>query len=171
MSKWTCNKKNCEFAPCETEMNFRIAPKLCPAMIGHCSEWELDEMVTDCNPLPDWCKPDKIVWIDPTNEPLSRGYMEILFIEGKSLILETGRIDFQQEIIKKTRLRKWRPAEAIGKVVIVDEVYYVISGSDEGMAWIGNTFIRLDDLLKKSKQPDGSPCGVLEHLEDGEWVP
>ena len=56
-------------------------------------------------------------------------------------------------------------------VLIGKEIAYVFDGAEyKGVAVdIDNMWVRPDDVLK-DYTINGSPCGVLEHLENGEWV-
>lgn len=182
--RWRCVDNNGCPSKCEFETTIG-KPDFCP-VDGHSAKWEeiteehqkQDETVTDCNQLttncsqlPDWCKAGEYVWCD------RNGYGKIHSVrEDKkscAIYFRHGGGEFPLKAFlnfKQARVRQWMPEEAIGKVVVTDENYYIISAADKYTALIGNTFIKMDELLSRFKQPDGSPCGVLEHLEDGELV-
>lgn len=177
MKKWKCINEECTG---RCEINTEHVPFYCIDYEYDCAEWEevteepehkQDEPVTDCNQLPGWCTVDEYVWCD------RNGYGKIHSVrEDRKLCavyFKNGGGAFPLKAFlkfKQARLRPWMPEEAIGKVVVTDENYYIISAADKYTALIGNTFIKMDELLNRFKQPDGLLCGVLEHLEDGEWV-
>lgn len=185
MKKWKCVEKNCCPSECEFETTCTGKPDFCP-LDGHSAKWEEvageseqkpNEPVTDCNQLttncsqfPDWCKVGEWVWLDPQKITGANGYEKVTNVDGIGLMFESGLMVCFSHRIHQARLRPWMPEEAIGKVVVADKIYYIISAADKYTALIGNTFIKMDELLNKYKQPDGLLCGVLEHLEDGKWV-
>lgn len=178
MKKWKCVEKNCCPSECEFETTCTGKPDFCP-LDGHSAKWEEvageseqkpNEPVTDCNQLPDWCKVGEYVWCD------RNGYGKIYSVredrKSCAVYFRHGGGEYPLKAFlkfKQARLRPWLPEEAIGKVIMEAKCYYIISAADEYTALIGNTFIKMDELLNKYKQPDGLLCGVLEHIEDGEW--
>lgn len=185
MIKWKCVDNNGCPSKCEFETTSIVSPDYCP-IDGHSAKWEdvsgeseqkPNEPVTDCNQLatncsqlPDWCNVGEYVWCD------RNGYGKIYSVredrKSCAVYFRHGGGEFPLKAFlnfKQARLRPWMPEEAIGKVVVSDENYYIISAADKYTALIGNTFIKMDELLNKYKQPDGLLCGALEHLENGEW--
>lgn len=187
MTKWKCEKKECELAPCKIEMDFKNAPNCCPAMIGHFSEWKKDETTTNCNQLTDWCKVGE--WVYYANEEVEEDYRYLKVTEikndGVSAKEKHGGgscwISFcaLKQFAKPAHLRPWTAREAIGKVICWEgdcthEENIAIINAVDFAGFVHGNLIGSDDLDGLTKdcfyQPDGSPCGVLEHLEDGEWV-
>lgn len=114
--------------------------------------------------LPDWCKVGEWVWCIDSEE-----YAKIKSIDDNGTLYFNDD-KYHNVYARPARLRPWMPEEAIGKVVYVSKCYYLITSADEFMAKAGAEFIRLDKLAERYFQPDSSPCGKLEHLENGEWV-
>lgn len=198
MKKWKCVDNNGCPSKCEFETTSIGKPDFCP-IDGHSARWEesekeagetfyfcdeveeakekikqvmneREESVTNCNQLPDWCKVGDWCYY-------SARYLKITDIKNGGVYAKEKEedsplwlsFDTFKKVAKPVRLRMWTPEEAIGKVIMEAKCYYIISAADEYTALIGNTFIKMYELLNRFKQPDGSPCGVMEHLEDGEW--
>ena len=96
-------------------------------------------------------------------------YFKITDIQGENLIDERRDHLSYQDCVQ-ARLRPWLPEEAIGKVIMEAKCYYIISAASEFKVITCGETISMDTLINKHKQPDGSPCGVLEHLKDGVWT-
>lgn len=189
MTTWKCNKKECELAPCKIEMDFKKVPKCCPAMIGFFSEWKkiTDEPETKCNQVPEWVTIGEWFFFASSNFKKDHRYLKITESKHGGVSAKeknnNGPCWFSFGTLKKfampARLRPWTAREAIGKVICWEGDYShqeniaIINAVDaEGFVQgdlIGN--IDLQGLTTSSfYQPDGNPCGVLEHLENGEWV-
>ena len=126
--------------------------------------------------LPDWCKVGKWVW-DKRN-----GYGEIKSVRDDRsacyIEFKCGGGDFVPEAFAKLKQAMLRPYNAeemrglVGKVVcsIEDKTFLVLSHSSNAV-FFGDFLHTAEDLtLDIYKFPDDSPCGVLEHLEEGGWV-
>lgn len=137
--------------------------------------------------LPDWCKVGEWVWLDPEKDPLSIGYMKIEAIDRQTLRLRTGSVDLSTEAIKQARIRPWtfEEAPAVLKVKDLTGVAALAYLSPFGEKYIiayhypdeyekmplGKTTFTFSAFADIFTQIDGSPCGILEHLNDaGEWV-
>lgn len=193
MTKWKCTKSHCYLSPCFLETKSKkLAPNYCPLLTYTKPEWEKQEWAqegptaTTTDTLPDWCKVGEWVWIDPKKDPLSTGYMKIEDIDRQTLRLSTGSVDFSTEAVKQARIRPWTFEEAPIVLKVKDSYSFALAylspfGEKYSIAFhypdekyekmklgeVTYTFSSCADLLT---QIDGSPCGVLEHLENGEWV-
>ena len=137
------------------------------------------QLVTDCNQLPDWCKVGKWVYHD------SDGY----YYTVKSIDIENDNIQITDEESKYTytanelktlfspaRLRPYNAKEMkalVGKVITHSPTWDVsfVTGFCNGTEKIysGTNCFNAETLLKDFTI-NNAPCGVLEHLENGEWV-
>lgn len=180
MSKWECSKcgKKCVLDMVDEQ---EYCPVYCPVSnaSGTKTDWHpVDEPATNCSQLPDWCKVGEWVY-----SPCDGGcYCKITDIDGDRIFTRSGGDaicfhikpgdNFSSLRLSRARLRPWKGSESINKVVITGgDTFGIVIGCTWSMAnvsgqWINCKKLRADDY----KQPDGSPCGVLEHLENGEWV-
>lgn len=129
--------------------------------------------------LPDWCKVGK--WVFDSNN----GYGEITSIqEDRSsccIEFDGGADDFVSEDftkLKQARLRVFNAEEIkalVGKVLTRNSLstpfsFLVVYAEGDGSFIESYRFKYNAKELKEHFTIDGEPCGVLEHLEDGEWV-
>ena len=157
-------------------------PKFCCVCADNLANWhEVEEQKPN---LPEWCKIGAWVWFrgdkffgyDPE-------YLKITAIghNGKENVIDCGKkINFPLSVVKQARLRPWTYKEAIGKIVFwkgdydYQENAAMIVGADTDGDFSLYTVgpVTAEELTKEIYyQPDGSPCGVLEHKnENGEWV-
>lgn len=125
--------------------------------------------------LPDWCKVGEWVYY--------RGYRKIIEVKALRLVLESthcGNLTvYPEEIGKEVKPARLRPYNAdemkslVGKVICGNDTNFraMIVYAD-GVSGVVET-IHYDynaEELAQSYTIDGKPCGVLEHLENGEWV-
>lgn len=130
------------------------------------------EPVADCNQLPDWCKVGEWVYLSNAK------YYKIEKVDSYGIILAGGIViktdDIHAEAVS-ARLRPYNAdemKELVGKVVCTneDKTFLVLVHSGNTVLF-GECWHAPEDLtLDIYKFPDGSPCGCLEHLENGEWV-
>ena len=187
MSKWECcvcgNDEPCILDMVNDKDGFR--PVSCPVdnTSGIKPDWHpVDEPVTDCNKLPklttevfdrpdcpEWCKPGEWVYLSNAK------YYKIEKVDSYGIILANGIViktdDIHAEAVS-ARLRPWRGSESLNKVVISGgDTFGVVIGCTWSTANVSGQWINCKKLLDDDyKQPDDSPCGVLEHIENGEWV-
>ena len=136
--------------------------------------------------LPEWCKIGSWVW-DERN-----GYGEIKSVRDDrsacNIEFKGGGGDFVPEALAELKLARLRPYNVdemkslVGKVIEVELSEYAMCLKVEGywayfLDYCGNDeddTARIigynTDMLKDMRAVDGSPCGCLEHLENGEWV-
>lgn len=128
--------------------------------------------------LPDWCKVGE--WIYTSSEQ----YLKIngISIDLRKIELSNGATWSKQDIIDEAVPARLRPYNAeemkalVGKVITRKDgdVFLVTSYTpqleeDLCAVDIDNMWVTPDDVLK-DYTIDNAPCGVLEHLENGEWV-
>lgn len=124
--------------------------------------------------LPDWFKVGELV---AEYDLISNRweYGNIYAINGRLATMENGRTFHFRELLP-ARLRPWTfdelpvlPAEIKGKH---GKLKTFISMACENKVRLGGdiSFVDNRDLMDEFLMIDGSPCGVLEHLEHGEWV-
>ena len=122
--------------------------------------------------LPDWCKVGS--WVYTCNGD----YRKIERIE-KGIVSLSGGLDIpfgdiHSEIVS-ARLRPYNAEEMkelVGKVISTseDKTFLVLAHSGNTVLF-GEVLHTPEDLtLDIYKLPNGSPCAILEHLENGEWV-
>lgn len=131
------------------------------------SDWQNSLIKRPCK-LPEWCKVGEWVY----NRPYL--YRKILGYENGNIVF-SGDLKLPIEGISDfvaARLRPWKGSESLNKVVITGgDTFGVVIGCTWNMANVSGQWINCKKLLADDyKQPDSSPCGVLEHLENGEWV-
>ena len=128
--------------------------------------------------LPDWCK------VGGYGYAYDSGYFKIIKIIDGGINLkvewvkdgEQGTVfGFNIKFQKQARLRPYNAAEMrglVGKVIEFDvfaQLVLMYDGKDNAILAGDGDWISESTLLK-DYTIDGHPCGVLEHLEDGEWV-
>lgn len=127
--------------------------------------------------LPDWCKVGEWVWS-------SNSYHKIVRIETNGcsapvIILDNdhkytfGSVNWDD--VSQARLRPYLPDEMgslVGRVAHHDTGSYLITAFENRWNQVKIESVWRDavELMKVWTWLDGDPCGVLEHLEDGEWV-
>lgn len=133
--------------------------------------------------LPDWCKVGEWVYY--------RGYRKIIEVKALKLVLESthcGNLTvYPEEIgkeVKQARLRPWNFEEAPYHLKVKEKNW---SRASEELAFLSGrsgkwgylvgakdseclAFYSLEEMKIRYRTLDGEPCGVLEHLENGEWV-
>lgn len=127
--------------------------------------------------LPDWCKVGEWVWLDPQKITGANGYEKVTNVDGLGLMFESGLMVCFSHRILQARLRPYNAEEMrglVGKMVSTKRDCGIITGYRGGednkviVAWEDIRY-SAEDLLKINATIDGKPCGVLEHMENGEW--
>jgi hypothetical protein len=142
------------------------------------SDWQ-NSLIERPAKLPDWCKVDAIGWHKRC------GYFKVTYIDNVSKRADIQQMEDKSKgylsfhtVCNETTQARLRPYNAeemrglVGKVVcgIEDKTFLVLSYSGNKV-FFGEFGHTAEDLtLDIYKFPDGSRCGVLEHLEEGEWV-
>lgn len=148
---------------------------------------DCNQLATNCSQLPDWCEVGGWFYFASSNFEEDRKYLKITESKNGGIFAKE-KYDSDpcwfsfvslKQFAKPASLRPWTAREAIGKVVCWEGDYShreniaIINAVDfEGFVigdLIGNT--DLQGLTTSCfYQPDGKPCGVLEHMsDDGEW--
>jgi hypothetical protein len=144
-------------------------------------DWQ-NSLIKRPSKLPEWAEVGGHVYDD------RNGYGKIVSGSVKSCYIEFdgGAGDFVPEAfaeLKQARLRPWTFEEAPEYLKVKDKGGndYIIGLMSHDVHHWGyfmqgpctkpcGVFVTLDKIAENYTQLDGSPCGVLEHLEDGEWV-
>lgn len=138
--------------------------------------------------LPDWCEVGEWIWHP---EDMAGGrYLKITEIRGGGVYAKEKEdydpdylcFDLVRKYSKQARLRPYNAEEMkalLGKVVTEKEYdYYAylvtaytakLDGKNLVAVAIDDAWIQADDVLRLYTI-NNKPCGVLEHLENGEWV-
>jgi hypothetical protein len=137
------------------------------------SNWEKSRIKRpEKNTLPKWCKVGEWVYIPQIDE-----YFRIEKIESILLFNnENHYIDYTY--CKQARLRLYNAEEMqglIGKVLTSNSrstpfSFLVVYAEGDGSFIESYRFKYTAEELKDHFTIYGKPCGVLEHLENGEWV-
>lgn len=142
-----------------------------------------EQPAKDCNQLPEWCKVGAIGFNDE--------YFKIIKINDKYCTVryldphiqdEDGNIgDIPFDSLTRcheARLRPYNTDEMkalVGKIVEHENGRYLVTACtsfQNGCCQVRliDQFYSAEVLFEEKFYIDNSPCGVLEHLEDGEWV-
>jgi hypothetical protein len=154
------------------------------------SDWKhsLIERPVKERKLPDWCKLGAVGWHKRA------GYFEVCADDELARRISTQQIDDKSRgwlsyetmctAVKQARLRPYNAEEMkalVGKVIEVEPGQFSLCLRVKGL-WADflddcgyeddrARIISYDcDMLKHGNTIDGKLCGVLEHLENGEWV-
>lgn len=136
------------------------------------SNWRCSLIEHPAKARPEWCKVGEWVYTCGGDyrkvEAILYG---IVFLSG-GLDIPVG--DIHSELVK-ARFRPYNADEMkalVGKVVCTSEgkTFLVLSYSDNTVFFGDFSHTPEDLIFDIYKFPDGSPCGCLEHLENGEWV-
>ena len=154
------------------------------------SDWQ-NSLIERPAKLPDWCKVGEWVYETLTNSyakvekmdtglPWANSHVTVRFADKGSVSIPYAHAQLQ---LKQARLRPWTFEEAPETLKVKHEdghlclitLYfstvlqawgYGVQGKDQHLrAGVG-----LEVIANSCTQLNGKPCGVLEHLENGEWV-
>lgn len=124
--------------------------------------------------LPDWCKVGEWVYLSNAK------YYKIKKVDSYGIILAggivIGKYDIHAEAVS-ARLRPYNAEEMkalVGKVIEKGPSMHIVTGfenvfGNECMVNVNGCLYGANDLLRQFTI-DNKPAGVLEHLENGEWV-
>lgn len=166
MKKYKCSgcSKPC-FIQVEDEAD---CPIWCAYAKGEITGWcKVEEVVTDCNQLPDWCKVGEWYYDKEIKQYLQFDSFDMAHKARWGQELKNG-------VIVQARKRPFNAEEMkalVGKVIedgdnaLFVTVYY---GKEECISAGCVADFDGSDLIRCSC--DGKPCYKLEHLENGEWV-
>lgn len=122
------------------------------------------------NTLPDWCVGEWVAYYTAKGYK----YFKIAKIELNRLYSEDGKFSLMCNV-SQARLRPYNADEMrslVGKVIEwKGDAFVVTAFSKERMVVVFDSIHHTaEDLINDCYTIDGSPCGVLEHIENGEWV-
>lgn len=184
MAHWIC--KVCEREnPCRLDMGeSERDPERCVLCSLSVSRWERDECltpeqeqtepVTDCNQLPGWVEENAWVYISWDKE-----YDQITDVCKDHVRTDKngwfGNIRITTGTIMQARLRPFNDDEMkalVGRVIEWDGDALLVTAFSKARHIVVFDYIHhsAEDLINGGYTIDGKPCGVLEHLENGEWV-
>lgn len=146
------------------------------------SDWENSLVERPAKALPDWCRVGGWMYYD-CPEPDNRYYAKITeigdnmdYIKGQSPSGGESYIIYCFDSLKKARLRPWEfdelprlPFEIKRRHV---KLKTFVAAAYENKVRLGAdlSFVYNSELTDGFIMPDSTPCGVLEHIENGEWV-
>ena len=130
------------------------------------------------NTLPDWCEVGEWVWADGKG-----GYGKVYEIKDYIRVkMENGRSvnqisEYKINELSRAHLRPFNTGEMkalLGKVIEKGPSMHIVTGfenvfDNECMVHVNGCLYGANDLLRQFTI-DNKPAGVLEHLENGEWV-
>lgn len=160
-----CDPQN----PCIfSHMKTGYKPEFCPITGATETKWKISKI--DREDLPDWCKEGE--WV------FDRSIMQYSTINEDDMTTHKKIVagDIAQGVLIQARMRPWTfvdipvlPFEIKGKN---GNLKTFVSMACENKVRLGadTQFVDNKELMDGFLMIDGSPCGVLEHLEDGEWV-
>lgn len=136
------------------------------------TDWQNSLIERPTAKLPDWCKVGE--WCYCLDDDGKCKYFKITKIKDNYIYGEDWDIDYHH--IRQARLRPYNAGEMrglVGKVIERNSSAYLVysfAHDDlETTVSIEGKYLSENTLLKDFTI-DGKPCGVLEHLENGEWV-
>ena len=170
MKKFEC--KNCGHYRCVVFCTEVLSNKSfeCKESIFKTKWYEIaeEEDKEEIKGTPSWCEIRKIVYHQ--NEYLEVigevGFTEVILSNGKQVsILE----------LAEARIRPFNESELrelVGKTIAYksSEEVFLVTYFNKVHVGLGHLCLTAEELLNKYTMADGSPCGVYEHKENGEWV-
>ena len=130
---------------------------------------EEKELKEEIKETPSWCTMRSIVYHQ--NEYLTVvgeiGFTKVILSNGKQVSIHE---------LAEARLRLFNEkemCELVGKAIaskITERIHLVLSSSPNNVIVYGDMMYSNEELLKSFTFTNGQPCGVYEHLENGEWV-
>lgn len=142
------------------------------------SDWK-NSLIERPAKMPDWCKVGEWVYHDSDGyyykiKSIDKVNDEIQITDGKSEYPYT--VNEIGTLFSPARLRPYNADEMrglVGKVIEQRENASVVvfySSKNGGVIFVNSLVYTATDILNNGYTIDGSPCGVFEHLENGEWV-
>lgn len=167
MIKYKCECKN---AKCEVEREDTFYPQYCTCFCTKEAYWQEVKKEKD-EELPSWCKVGKVVYHKESN----KFFKIATFNEEAKLIELKDNGWFYLDELAEARLRPFNESEMralVGKTIankITETSYLIVTSNPYCVSAAGDMYCseKLFDLFTFT---DGTPCGVYEHKENGEWV-
>ena len=144
------------------------------------SDWQ-NSLIERPAKLPDWCKVG--AWCYCLDDDGNPKYFKITRIEDGFIYGEDWDIDYH--FVRQARIRPWTFEEAPVVLKVKDPHDFALAylspfGGKYVIAYhhpdeyeklkLGEVTFTFSAFADIFTQIDGSPCGVLEHMENGEWV-
>lgn len=139
------------------------------------SDWQ-NSLIERPAKLPNWCKQGELIYTS------SEQYLKIngISIDLQKIELSNGATWSKQDIIDEAVPARLRPYNAeemkalVGKVIEKGPSMHIVTGfenvfGNECVVHANGCLYSANDLLRQFTI-DNALCGVLEHLENGEWV-
>lgn len=125
------------------------------------------------NTLPDWCKVGDWMWIKDFNAYFRVDSLDGLLARGKDFCGSNYSVAIEN--IRQARLRPYNAEEMrglVGKVLIHPRGDYLVTFFSNKLSQIkvAESLCDANELLQNWVHLDKTPCGVLEHLENGKWL-
>jgi hypothetical protein len=136
------------------------------------SDWQ-NSLIERPAKLPDWCKPGEWVYLSNAK------YYKIEKVDSYGIILADGTVIKTDDIHAEAVSARLRPYNAEEVPVLPFEVRSVEYNFRTTLVLCNGvkvllsgviTMLTMEELAQEFTFADGSPCGVLEHLENWEWV-
>lgn len=172
MKKYRCE---CSVDKCEFKSEKNFFPIFCPNFSSSMGEWtKVEEEIKEeekAEELPSWCKVGKVVYHKESN----KFFKIATFNEEAKLIELKDNGWFYLDELAEARLRPFNESEMralVGKTIankITETSYLIVTSNPYCVSAAGDMYCseKLFDLFTFT---DGTPCGVYEHKENGEWV-
>ena len=176
MTKLICNK--CMAGnPCSLDfIGTTTAAKYCPFTGADFAEWKTEQKQE--TELPDWCKVGEWVYVKEESayakvESIGHIGSNLVLYPDKRMLLARSNGYIRDQVVQ-ARLRPYNAEEMRGLVGKVLEwgnnSELVISYNEaEVEVYVDRMWCNAEYLMDNEYTIDGKPCGVLEHLENGEW--
>ena len=175
MKRFEC--KNCEHFRCVvfgTEVlsnkSFECKEKIFKTKWYEIAEEE-EKAEVKAEELPSWCKVGEVVYYNDS-------YYTIVEMNGQYEVKITDGVEdewVKTSNVQEARLRPFNEKEMrelVGKVIAnkTTKTRYLIVTSNSTSVSAAGYIYNKEELLNGFIFTDGSPCGVYEHFENGEWV-
>jgi hypothetical protein len=170
MKRFEC--KNCGHFRCVVFGTEVLSNKSfeCKEKIFKTKWYEIDEEEEkeEIKETPSWCEIRSIVYHQ--NEYLTVvgeiGFTKVILSNGKQVSISE---------LTEARLRPFNEKEMrelVGKAITykTSEEVFLVTYFNKVHVGLGHLCLTAEDLLNKYTKVNGSPCGVYEHLENGEWM-
>lgn len=145
------------------------------------SDWQNSLVERPAKALPDWCKVGERFWHP---EDMAGGrYLKITEIRGGGVYAKEKEdydpdylcFDLVRKYSKQARLRPYNADEMrglAGKVLKHSTGCYLVTAFENrwDQVQVESVWRDENELVELWTTIDGSPCGILEHLENGGWV-
>jgi hypothetical protein len=176
LNKMTKYKCECKKAKCEVEREDTFYPQFCTCFCTKEADWQEvkeEEKAEEIFNFPNWCKVGKIVYNPTTKEYGTLTIVDVtrgIWIENQGNMILVNFYDLLEARLRPFNEKEMR--ELVGKAITykTSEEVFLVTYFNKVHVGLGHLCLTAEDLLNKYTKVNGSPCGVYEHLENGEWV-